>query len=151
WHPRTIGSTGSPGWGSFGPARSGFAAARRSSCASHRSAGRDAVVQGGDMSSEHAQSGLPPQGILYQLGIGHYFSNALHVAAKLGIAELLKDGPRRVTALAEATGTHAPSLNRVLRLLASVGVFEEREDGSFALTAVGECLRPGIPGSARAM
>ncbi len=100
---------------------------------------------------ETTPSGLPPQLALYQLATGHYLSQALYVAAKLGIAELLADGPRPSTELAEATATHAPSLNRVLRLLASVGVFEEREDGSFALTPLGECLRPGVPGSARAM
>jgi hypothetical protein len=53
--------------------------------------------------------------------------------------------------LAEATGTHAPSLNRVLRLLASAGVFAEQEDGCMVLTPLGQCLRAGVPGSARAM
>ena len=103
------------------------------------------------MSTDHTRTGLPPQVALYQLAIGHYFSNALKLAAKLGIAEVLKDGPRHFTEIAEATATHAASLNRVLRLLASVGVFEERENGAFALTSLGECLRAGIPGSARAM
>jgi len=103
------------------------------------------------MSTERAHSELPPQLVLYQIAIGHYFSHGLSLAAKLGIADLLKDGPRSFTALAEATATHAPSLNRVMRLLASVGVFEERDDGCFALTPVGECLRAGVPGSARAM
>jgi len=103
------------------------------------------------MSTDHAHAGLPPQGVLYQLAIGHYFSHALRLATKLGIAEVLQDGPRHFTEIAEATATHAPSLNRVLRLLASVGIFEERENGSFALTSVGDCLRAGVPGSARAM
>ena len=94
---------------------------------------------------------IPPQTALYQLGIGHYYSNALHLVAKLGIAELLADGPRRATELAEATATHVASLHRVMRLLASVGVFEEGDGGTFALTSLGECLRQGIPGSARAM
>jgi hypothetical protein len=94
---------------------------------------------------------LPPQVVLYQLAIGHYFSRALHLAAKLGIADLLKDGPRSVDELAKATETHAASLKRVMRLLASVGVFEERENGQFALTSSGECLRAGVPGSSRAM
>jgi hypothetical protein len=69
----------------------------------------------------------------------------------LRLADLLNDGPRRSADLAAATGTHAAALNRVLRLLASVGVFDEREDGAFALTSLGECLRDGVPGSARAM
>ena len=101
------------------------------------------------MSMESMQSGLPPQVALYHLATGHYFSHALGLAAKLGIAELLKDGPRHAKDLAEATGTHAPSLDRVMRLLASTGVFEEQEDGAFALTSLGQCLRAGVPGGAR--
>jgi SAM-dependent methyltransferase len=88
---------------------------------------------------------------LYHLATGHYLSHALYLAAKLGIAELLNDGPRHVTELGAATATHAPSLQRVLRLLASAGVFEEQENGAFALTALGVCLREGVPGSARAL
>ena len=103
------------------------------------------------MSKESVQPELPPQAALYHLATGHYLSQALCLAAKLGIADLLKDGPRQAKDLAEATGTHAPSLNRVMRLLASAGVFEEQENGAFALTALGACLREGVPGSARAM
>jgi hypothetical protein len=103
------------------------------------------------MSTESTQSGVPPQVALYHLVTGHYLSHALYLAAKLGIAELLTGGLRHSKYLAEATGTHAPSLNRVMRLLASAGVFAEQEDGSFALTSLGECLRAGVPGSARAM
>jgi len=79
----------------------------------------------------------------------HYFSRALALAAKLGVADLLKDGPRHYSDLAKATETHAPSLNRLIRLLSSVGVFEERENGTFALTLLGELLRTGVPGSMR--
>jgi hypothetical protein len=100
---------------------------------------------------ESPESEPPPQVVLYHLATGHYISRALCLAAKLDIAELLKDGPRHFKELAEATGTHAPSLRRMMRLLASVGVFEEREDGSIALTRLSECLRARVPGSARAM
>jgi len=86
---------------------------------------------------------------LYRIGVGHYFSRALALAAKLGVADLVKDGPRHYDDLAKATNTHGPSLNRVMRLLASVGIFEEREGGSFALTPLGELLRAGVPGSMR--
>ena len=103
------------------------------------------------MSDTPERPALPPQMALYQMAIGHYLSRALHLAAKLGVADLLKDGARRAEELAEATDTHAPSLRRVLRFLASVGVFEEREDGRFALTALAECLRADLPGSSRAM
>jgi multifunctional cyclase/dehydratase/O-methyltransferase len=69
----------------------------------------------------------------------------------LGLADMLKDGPRDWRVLAAATRTHAPSLARVLRLLASVGVFEEREGGRFALAPLGELLRDDVPGSLRAL
>jgi len=103
------------------------------------------------MTENAERPAMPPQMRLYQMAIGHYVSRALHVIAKLGVAELLKDGPRRSDELAEATETHAPSLRRVMRLLASVDVLEEREDGAFALTPLGECLRVDVPGSSRAM
>ncbi len=84
------------------------------------------------------------------MATGHYLSRALHLAAKLEIADLLKDGPRPYSELAEATDTHASSLNRLLRLLASRGLFSELENGNFELTPLGEHLRTGIPGSMRA-
>lgn len=96
-------------------------------------------------------SNLPPSLLLYQFATGHYISRGLFVIAKLGVADLLKQGPRHYNELATATKTHAPSLNRVMRLLASVGVFTEDEAGNFALTPVGECLRTGIAESSRAM
>jgi SAM-dependent methyltransferase len=103
------------------------------------------------MASEDTAAALLPQIALYHLAIGHYVSRALYLAAVLGLADRLKDGPRPAGALAEATGTHAPSLHRVLRLLASAGVLAEQADGTFALTPVGEALRADVPGSMQAM
>ncbi len=94
---------------------------------------------------------MPPGALLYQMAIGHYVSRALDLAARLGIADLLANGPRDAEDLAKATSTHAPSLARVLRLLASVGVFAEQEHGVFALTPTGQLLRADVPGSMRAM
>jgi hypothetical protein len=82
-----------------------------------------------------------PTVALRRLTNGYQVTQAIHVAATLGIADLLRDGPRDSDALARETATHAPSLHRVLRALASVGVLHEDDDGRFALTAVGECLR----------
>jgi SAM-dependent methyltransferase len=82
---------------------------------------------------------------------GHYISHALYVAAKLGIADLLADGPRPYAELAQATGTHEASLHRLLRLLASAGVLVETNAGTFSLTPVGECLRSGVAGSSRSV
>jgi orsellinic acid C2-O-methyltransferase len=102
------------------------------------------------MEAQNPQPIAEPPGLaLYRIGIGHYFSRALALAAKLGIADLLADGPRRYDELAESLGSHAPSLNRVMRLLASIGIFEERDDGAFALTPLGDLLRTGVPGSMR--
>jgi hypothetical protein len=87
--------------------------------------------------------------VLYQLATAHYLSQALYVAATLGIADHLADGPKSHEELAKETATHAPSLRRVLRLLAGVGVFSEEADERFGLTPVGSFLRTG-PGSSRA-
>ena len=76
-------------------------------------------------------------------------SQAIHVVATLGIADLLEDGPRSADELAEATGAHATALYRILRALASVGVFAEETDGRFGLTPLAEHLRTDVPGSLR--
>lgn len=82
-----------------------------------------------------------PTAALRRLVNGYQVTQAIHVAATLGIADLLRDGPRASAELAEAASAHPASLHRVLRALAGVGVLHEGEDGRFALTAVGECLR----------
>jgi hypothetical protein len=94
---------------------------------------------------------LSPRLALFQLITGHYVSRAIYVAAKLDIASLMAAGPRRVEDLAAATGTHAPSLNRLLRLLASAGVVAETDFGCFGLTPLGECLRSDQSGSSHAV
>ena len=78
---------------------------------------------------------------LRRLVNGYQVTQAIHVAATLGIADLLRDGPLASDELAAETQTHAPSLRRVLRALAAVGVLHEDDDGRFALTDVGDCLR----------
>ena len=103
------------------------------------------------MADATSQQSLPPQTQIYHLAIGHYFSNALSLVARLGVAEQLADGPRHARELATALGLNADALRRVMRLLTSVGVFDERDDGAFALTSVGECLRGGVPGGMRNM
>ena len=84
---------------------------------------------------------LPPQTVLYRMAVGHYISRALALVAKLGVADLLAPGPLDVDSLSAATDTNAYALRRVLRLLVSVGVFDENDDGKFSLTPVGDCLR----------
>jgi hypothetical protein len=102
------------------------------------------------MEAQNTQPTSEPPGLaIYRIGVGHYFSRALALAAKLGVADLMKDGPRHYDHLAKATETHGPSLNRMMRLLTSVGIFDEVEGGYFALTPLGELLRTGVPGSMR--
>ena len=93
---------------------------------------------------------LPPRDALLRMTNAFQASQAIHVAATLGIADLLEDGPRHVDELAQTTGTHAPTLYRLLRALASVGVFAEQPDGQFGSTPLAEYLRTDAPRSLRA-
>jgi hypothetical protein len=95
-------------------------------------------------------SSTSPQDKLSRLLNGYWQTQAIYVAAKLGIADLLQDGPQTPDDLARATGSHPPSLYRLLRALASLGVFAEDDSGRFGLTPMAECLRTGVPGSKRA-
>jgi|SRR5579872_430568 len=89
---------------------------------------------------------LSARDTLMRMTNGFQVSQAIHVAATLEIADLLRNGARSVDELAKATGTHAPALYRLLRALGSVGVFVEA-DGRFGLTPLGEYLRSDVPGS----
>jgi O-methyltransferase domain/Dimerisation domain len=94
-------------------------------------------------------SELPPPIRISLLSQGTIISTSLALAAELGIADLLADGPRSSEELAQATSTHPRSLYRLLRLLCGVGVFTEIQPDSFAQTPLSECLRTGVPGSMR--
>ena len=87
---------------------------------------------------------------MLNLTIGHWVARLIYVAAKLKLADLLKDGPRTTAQLATATGVQAPALYRILRTLASVGVFAETKGGRFKLTPLAATLRSDVPGSMRA-
>lgn len=93
----------------------------------------------------------PVSTILLQMMNGYWVSQAIAVVATLGIADLVADRPVSCEALATATQTHAPSLYRVLRALASVGIFVETTPGHFALTPLAAPLCSGTPYSLRAM
>ncbi|MDQ3512563.1 MAG: acetylserotonin O-methyltransferase [Chloroflexota bacterium] len=84
---------------------------------------------------------------LRRLVNGYQVTQAIHVAAVLGIADLLASGPRTSDDLAEATGTHPDALYRLLRALASVGVFHEAGERRFTSTPLGDCLRSDAPES----
>jgi O-methyltransferase/methyltransferase family protein len=80
---------------------------------------------------------------------GFQVSQAIHVAAVLGIADLLEDGPRTSDDLAAATDTHPRTLYRLLRALAAVGVLREDDGRTFSLTPLGDPLRSDAPDSIR--
>jgi hypothetical protein len=82
---------------------------------------------------------------------GFWMSRAISAAASLGLADWLKERPRTLTELAELTGTHPPSLYRLLRVLTSVGIFEENQPKQFQSTPLGSTLESGSPGSVRAL
>ena len=86
---------------------------------------------------------------LMRLINGYRVSQALQVAATLGVADQLKDGPKYYDAVARACGAHPTSLYRLLRALAAVGVFHETGNKEFSLTPLGVCLTSDAPGSTR--
>ena len=84
---------------------------------------------------------------LMQMINWYQVSQALHVAATLGVADQLKDGPKSCEVVAGACGAHPPSLYRLLRALAAVGVFHETGNKQFSLTPLGVCLTRDAPNS----
>jgi ubiquinone/menaquinone biosynthesis C-methylase UbiE len=92
---------------------------------------------------------LSPQQQISRMLTGYWISQALYVAAKLGLADFLKDGPRTAANLALATQSHPGALYRLLRALASMRVFAEDDRHRFSLTPLADCLRSDVPGSQR--
>lgn len=88
-----------------------------------------------------------PASSLRRMLMGYQVSQALHAVAVLGIADLLADGACSVDELAARTSAHAPTLYRLLRALASVGVFDESEARRFSLTPLSQLLQSGAPNS----
>ncbi|MGH3710612.1 MAG: methyltransferase family protein [Pseudonocardiaceae bacterium] len=89
----------------------------------------------------------PPQQALGNLINQLWKPQAIHVADRLHLAEALADGTHTVAQLAEMTGTHAPSLYRLLRALASIGIFTELDGSHFANSELSHFPRPDVPGS----
>lgn len=102
------------------------------------------------MSSETNVPELPPHARVVEMTTGFMVFRAIYVAAKLGLADLLKDGARGVDELAEATKTRPTTLYRLMRMLAGVGFFREVSPRSFENAELGEALRADHPGMARA-
>src|SRR5258708_31529537 len=92
---------------------------------------------------------LPPHIQLIQMGRAHIVSRVVYAAAKLGLADQLAPEPKSAEELAGTMQVHAPSLHRLMRTLASLGVLTEQSEQRFALTDLGQALKTGAPGSAR--
>lgn len=91
----------------------------------------------------------PASARLMQMLFGFMTSQAIFVAAKLGLADLLKNGAKSVDELAQATGVQARPLYRIMRALASVGIFVEDDNGRYRMTPLAEPLRGDVPNSLR--
>src|SRR5262249_39510562 len=98
----------------------------------------------------HEPQPASPSAQLIQMGTAHWVSHIVYAAARLGIADHLAQEPMSAEQLAEPTATHAPSLYRLMRTLASLGILTEDAAHRFALTPLGEALQTGAPGCAHA-
>jgi len=103
------------------------------------------------MATSQPQFQIPPSAQVLQMAFGHCIAACIYHVARLGVADLLRDGPITVAELASATKTNEDALYRVLRALASLGMFIEIESRTFALTPLAQPLRSDAPDSVRAM
>jgi predicted transcriptional regulator len=90
-----------------------------------------------------------PRQELFRMISGYKSTQALYVAAKLGIADQLEHGPMRADELAKKVGANAKALLRLMRHLAALGIFKQDESRKFGLTPLGELLRNDSPESMR--
>jgi C-methyltransferase len=87
--------------------------------------------------------------VVMRLMFGAWVQQALYAVAKLGVADLLVDGPVPVSEIAAKVGGHEQAMERMLRALCSVGLFDEPEPGRFALNDAAQTLRSDAPDSHR--
>jgi len=106
--------------------------------------------EGATMNADPVQSTPKDQASrLLELIAGGWLAQAIFVAAKLGLADHVLDRARTAAELASATGAHPTSLNRVLRLLASRGIFHLDADGRYEQTDLSQVLCSSAPISLR--
>ena len=86
---------------------------------------------------------LPPPVQLMNFIVGKWISKPIYAAAELGIADMLTEGPKTIQELAQLSQSHAPFLYRMMRALASVGIFSEVEEKRFGLTPMADLLKTG--------
>jgi hypothetical protein len=93
----------------------------------------------------------PSTPVLFEMATAYWVSQAIYVAAKLGIADLLKDRPQSYVTLAASTSSDSASLFRLMRALSSVGIFSQIGKDHFALSRLAQALQTDVPGSLRAV
>jgi hypothetical protein len=93
----------------------------------------------------------PPPFRLIQIGSAFWQSRALYVAASLGLADELADEVRSTTELAQSLSLHEDHLYRLMRMLASIGIFTEHQSRQFSNSKLSAYLRRDHPKSVRAM
>src|SRR6267143_6421503 len=98
---------------------------------------------------EHPRSAEPQRQELFRMILGYKSTQALYVAAKLGIADHLTRGPIRADELAKEVGANPKALIRLMRHLTNLGIFTQDESRKFGLTPLGELLRNDNPESMR--
>jgi hypothetical protein len=91
----------------------------------------------------------PVEQALLRMAQGYQLSQALYVAAKLGVADVLAGGALDANAVAGAVGARSPELRRVVRALVAAGVFSELEDGRIALNETAAALQVDAPAGIR--
>ncbi|MBV9386536.1 MAG: hypothetical protein JOZ78_08930 [Chroococcidiopsidaceae cyanobacterium CP_BM_ER_R8_30] len=94
---------------------------------------------------------VTPQETMMNLIGGFWIARSIYLAASLGVADVFDDQPKTIAQLAAVTNTEPRSLYRLLRALASVGIFKEVSDRTFKLTPLGETLKSDRPDSMRYM
>jgi hypothetical protein len=95
-------------------------------------------------------AGPPSAARILELIGGMWAARAVGALARLGVADQLAGGPRTARELAPLVGADETALYRLMRAVVSIGVLTQDRSGHFGLTAFGQCLRSGVPGSMRA-
>src|SRR5689334_12324316 len=96
------------------------------------------------------QPSVPPHVQVIQMATAYWLSQLIYTATKLGVPDLLADGPVSSADLAQATHTNPRVFHRFLRTLAGFGIVAQQDDGRFGVTPLGATLQTGAPGAARA-
>lgn len=101
------------------------------------------------MPADHTNDNTSPQEAILRITGQLLPARCIAIATKLGLADRLADKPQRAEELAGLCGIHGPSLLRMMRFLASIGIFFQEENGAFRNTPQSDVLCEGVPGSIR--